>query len=146
QTHTRWNSGVARAESVPYLQDCRVAPRMSSGLRCLRTRLGRSMCQMARVVDVHERPPIKHAAPLGIQHLFAMFGATVLVPFLTGLDPSVALLTSSLGTLLFILITKGQVPAYLGSSFAFIAPMTLIAGQYGIEYALGGGVVVGLVY
>ncbi len=101
---------------------------------------------MARVVDVHERPPLKHAAPLGIQHLFAMFGATVLVPFLTGLDPSVALLTSGLGTLLFILITKGQVPAYLGSSFAFIAPITLIAGQYGIEYALGGGVAVGLVY
>src|SRR5690606_10676760 len=119
---------------------------MSLGLRCLRTRLGRVMCQMARVVDVHERPPLKHAVPLGIQHLFAMFGATVLVPFLTGLDPSVALLTSGLGTLLFILITKGQVPAYLGSSFAFIAPITLIAGQYGIEYALGGGVAVGLVY
>ena len=84
--------------------------------------------------------------PLGIQHLFAMFGATVLVPFLTGLDPSVALLTSGLGSLRFILTTKGQVPAYLGSSFAFIAPITLIAGLYGLEYSLGGGVAFVLVY
>lgn len=101
---------------------------------------------MARVVDVHERPPLQHAVPLGIQHLFAMFGATVLVPFLTGMDPSVALLSSGLGTLLFILITKGQVPAYLGSSFAFIAPIQLVAAQYGLEYALGGTVAVGLLY
>lgn len=101
---------------------------------------------MARVIDVHERPPLKHAVPLGIQHLFAMFGATVLVPFLTGLNPSVALLSSGLGTLLFIVITKGQVPAYLGSSFAFIAPIQLIAAQYGFEYALGGTVAVGLLY
>ena len=60
---------------------------------------------------------------LSIQHLFAMFGSTVLVPFLTGLNPSVALISSGLGTLAFLLITKGQVPAYLGSSFAFIAPI-----------------------
>ena len=57
--------------------------------------------------------------PLGFQHLFAMFSATVLVPLLTGLDPAVALFTSGTGTLLFQIITKGQVPAYLGSSFAF---------------------------
>ena len=60
---------------------------------------------------------------LSIQHLFAMFGSTVLVPFLTGLNPSVALISSGLGTLAFLLITKGQVPAYSGSSFAFIAPI-----------------------
>lgn len=101
---------------------------------------------MARVVDVDERLPLGQSIPLGIQHLFAMFGATVLVPFLTGLDPSVALLSSGLGTLLFILITKGKVPAYLGSSFAFIAPIQLIAGQYGIEYALGGTIAAGLLY
>jgi len=84
--------------------------------------------------------------PLGFQHLFAMFGATVLVPLLTGLDPAVALFTSGTGTLLFQLITKGQVPAYLGSSFAFIGPFVAVAGSHGLPYALGGGVVVGLVY
>ncbi|NMB21237.1 MAG: uracil permease [Firmicutes bacterium] len=83
---------------------------------------------------------------LGFQHLFAMFGATVLVPLLTGLDPAVALFTSGTGTLIFQLLTKGQVPAYLGSSFAFIAPIIAVSAQYGIPYALGGGVAVGLVY
>ena len=75
-----------------------------------------------------------------------MFGATVLVPLLTGFDPAVALFTSGSGTLLFILITQGKVPAYLGSSFAFIAPIISVASIWGMEYALGGGVVVGLVY
>ena len=83
---------------------------------------------------------------LGFQHLFAMFGATVLVPLLTGFEPAVALFTSGTGTLLFILITKGKVPAYLGSSFAFIAPIISAASIWGPEYALGGGVAVGLVY
>lgn len=87
----------------------------------------------------------EHVA-LGFQHLFAMFGATVLVPLLTGLDPAVALFTSGSGTLIFQLLTKGQVPAYLGSSFAFIAPIIAAAGQWGLPYALGGGVAVGLVY
>lgn len=84
--------------------------------------------------------------PLGFQHLFAMFGATVLVPLLTGLDPAVALFTSGTGTLLFQIITKGQVPAYLGSSFAFIGPFIAVAGSHGLPYALGGGLAVGLVY
>lgn len=83
---------------------------------------------------------------LGFQHLFAMFGATVLVPLLTGLDPAVALFTSGTGTLIFQFLTKGQVPAYLGSSFAFIAPIIAASAQYGLPYALGGGVAVGLVY
>lgn len=83
---------------------------------------------------------------LGFQHLFAMFGATVLVPLLTGLDPAVALFTSGTGTLIFQLLTKGQVPAYLGSSFAFIAPIIAVTAQHGLPYALGGVVVVGLVY
>ena len=73
------------------------------------------------VLDVNEVPKRKMVI-LSIQHLFAMFGSTVLVPFLTGLNPSVALISSGLGTLAFLLITKGQVPAYLGS-FAFIAPI-----------------------
>ena len=83
---------------------------------------------------------------LGFQHLFAMFGATVLVPLLTGLDPAVALFTSGTGTLIFQLLTKGQIPAYLGSSFAFIAPIIAASAQWGLPYALGGGVAVGLVY
>lgn len=83
---------------------------------------------------------------LGFQHLFAMFGATVLVPMLTGLDPAVALFSSGTGTLIFMLITKGKVPAYLGSSFAFIAPIIAVAASSGIQYALGGAIAVGLVY
>ena len=86
--------------------------------------------------------------PLGLQHVFAMFGATILVPILTGLNPAVALFTSGLGTLTFILVTGGKVPAYLGSSFAFIAPVAFIVAQeqWGIPYAMGGVIVSGLVY
>jgi len=67
--------------------------------------------------------------PLSVQHVFAMFGATVLVPVLTGLDPGATLIASGVGTLLFHLITRGKVPAYLGSSFAFIAPLALYVGK-----------------
>ncbi|MEW6522675.1 MAG: solute carrier family 23 protein [Bacillota bacterium] len=83
---------------------------------------------------------------LSVQHLFAMFGATILVPILTGLDPAVALFTSGAGTLLFHLVTGGKVPAYLGSSFAFIAPIIAAREGYGIAAALGGCVIAGLVY
>jgi uracil permease len=69
------------------------------------------------------------AIPLSLQHLFAMFGATVLVPALTGLDPGSALIASGVGTLIFHLITRGKVPTYLGSSFAFIAPLALYVGE-----------------
>lgn len=75
------------------------------------------------VLDVHEKPKPAQWAFLSLQHLFAMFGATVLVPFLTGLPVSSALLASGIGTLLYIFITKGKIPAYLGSSFAFITPI-----------------------
>lgn len=84
--------------------------------------------------------------PLSIQHLFAMFGATILVPALTGLDPLVALFTSGMGTILFAIITKGKVPAYLGSSFAFIAPIIVVRDSHSIAVAMGACVVVGLVY
>jgi uracil permease len=83
---------------------------------------------------------------LGIQHAFTMFGATVLVPIITGLDISVSLFLAGVGTLLFHLITKGKVPAFLGSSFAFIAPILAVAETHGLEYARGGIVVAGLVY
>lgn len=68
--------------------------------------------------------------PLSFQHVFAMFGATVLVPFLTGLDPGSTLIASGVGTLIFHLITRGKVPTYLGSSFAFIAPLTLFVNKH----------------
>lgn len=83
---------------------------------------------------------------LGVQHTFTMFGATVLVPIITGLDVSASLFLAGVGTLLFHLITKGQVPAFLGSSFAFIAPILAVAGTHGLEYARGGIVVAGFVY
>ncbi len=101
---------------------------------------------MRKSIDVHERLPFFQMVPLGLQHLFAMFGATVLVPILTGLSPAVALFTSGTGTLIFILITKGKVPAYLGSSFAFITPIMVITASHGLPYALGGGLVIGLIY
>ena len=98
------------------------------------------------VVKADEKVSLAKRIPLGIQHLFAMFGATVLVPLLTGLDPSVALFSSGTGTLLFMLVTKGKVPAYLGSSFAFIAPIISVSTTWGIRYALGGAIAVGIVY
>lgn len=75
-----------------------------------------------------------------------MFRATVLVPIITGLDISVALFMAGLGTLIFHLITKGKVPAFLGSSFAYIAPILLVASTSGMAYAQGGIVVAGLIY
>ncbi|MGM0471250.1 MAG: uracil-xanthine permease family protein [Bacillota bacterium] len=83
---------------------------------------------------------------LAVQHIFAMFGATVLVPKLTGLDPSVALFTSAVGTIIFHLITKGQVPAYLGSSFAFIAPIIAAKKEFGISGAMLGCLTAGIIY
>ena len=70
------------------------------------------------------------ALPLSIQHVFAMFGSTVLVPYLTGLDPGSALIASGVGTIIFHTITRGKVPTYLGSSFAFIAPLAYYVGKH----------------
>ena len=84
---------------------------------------------------------------LSIQHLFAMFGATVLVPLLVGINPSIAILTAGIGTLIFHLCTKGKVPVFLGSSFAFITPIITISTMYNdYSYVQGGIVVVGLIY
>ena len=84
---------------------------------------------------------------LSIQHLFAMFGATVLVPLLVGINPSIAILTAGIGTLVFHLCTKGKVPVFLGSSFAFITPIITISTMYNdYSYVQGGIIVVGLIY
>ncbi|ACG71301.1 uracil-xanthine permease [Anaeromyxobacter sp. K] len=109
---------------------------------------------MKRTVDVGERLPLLQSIPLSLQHLFAMFGATVLVPFLVGLDTSVTLFTSGVGTLVYIFITKGKIPAYLGSSFAFIAALSAIIGVAPgqaapadrVAVAMGGCVAVGVCY
>ena len=83
---------------------------------------------------------------VGTQFLFVVFGATVLVPLLVGMDPSVALFTAGIGTLIFHLITKGKVPIFLGSSFAFIAPILKATELYGLPGALSGLIAVGAVY
>lgn len=100
-------------------------------------------------IQVHERPPLHQSIPLGLQHLFAMFGSTVLVPILFGVNPATILLMNGVGTLLYLFITKGQIPAYLGSSFAFISPVTVVLATYGgvegYSYVLGGFFIVGVV-
>ncbi|WP_019152852.1 solute carrier family 23 protein [Robertmurraya massiliosenegalensis] len=80
------------------------------------------------VLDIHEKPTAGQMITLSFQHMFAMFGATILVPKLVGLSPAIALLTSGIATILFLIITQFKVPAYLGSSFAFIAPILIAAG------------------
>lgn len=90
--------------------------------------------------------PLNRLLPLSLQHVFAMFGATVLVPILTGLNPLTALFTSATGTLLFHLVTGGKVPAYLGSSFAFIAPIIAVKSSMGVAAATGACLVAGLMY
>src|SRR5690625_1913498 len=81
-------------------------------------------------IQVHERPPLQQSLPLGIQHLFAMFGSTVLVPILFGVNPATILLMNGIGTLLYLFITKGKIPAYLGSSFAFISPVIVVLDKF----------------
>lgn len=83
---------------------------------------------------------------LGLQHLFAMFGATVLVPALTGLNPAVALFTAGVGTLVFHYLTDKKVPVFLGSSFAFIGAIKIVVDTYGVSAAQGGIIAAGLVY
>ncbi|MDF0725254.1 solute carrier family 23 protein [Cytobacillus sp. S13-E01] len=98
------------------------------------------------ILDVHDKPSLGKWLPLSLQHLFAMFGATILVPYLVGLSPAVALISSGLGTIAFLLITKGQVPAYLGSSFAFITPIIAAKALGGPGGAMIGSLLAGIVY
>ena len=99
-----------------------------------------------KIIGVRDRPAIGQWIPLSFQHVFAMFGATILVPILTGLSPAAALFTAGTGTLIYILCTGAKVPAFLGSSFAFIPPLIAISASHGIAFALGGAVVAGLFY
>ncbi len=100
-----------------------------------------------RIIGIHEKLPVLESLPLSFQHLTAMFGATILVPILLGVDPAIALLMNGIGTLIYTWVTKGGIPAYLGSSFAFIAPSLLIISSYGgFNHAQSGFIFFGLFF
>ncbi len=90
--------------------------------------------------------PTGRTVGLGLQHVIAMFGATVLAPFLMGFDPNLAVFFSGIGTLIFMLVVRGKVPSYLGSSFAFIGPVIAAKGQGGVPAALGGIAAAAVIY
>jgi len=106
------------------------------------------MEQKRRIIQVEEKVPLLQGIPLSIQHTFAMFSASVLVPWLFGINAAIVLLMNGIGTLIFIAVTKGKSPAYLGSSFAFLAPTFILLENpnFGYQYALGGFVVTGLIF
>ncbi len=99
-----------------------------------------------RTIPVDERLPLLETIPLSLQHLFAMFGSTVLVPILFKVNPATCLLFNGIGTILYLVLCKGKIPAYLGSSFAFLSPVFLVLSQYSYEAALGGFILVGVVF
>lgn len=99
-----------------------------------------------RIVDVEERLPLLETIPLSFQHLFAMVGSTILVPIITHMSPSIALFCSGIGTLLYILCTKAKLPAYIGSSFAFISPMLIATAKFGQPAMQGGIIAAGIIY
>jgi uracil permease len=100
-----------------------------------------------RTIGIHEKLPFFESIPLSFQHLTAMFGATILVPILLGVNPAIALLMNGVGTLVYSWFTKGGIPAYLGSSFAFIAPVTIIiATSGGFAHAQSGFIFFGLFF
>ncbi|WP_314652901.1 uracil permease [uncultured Selenomonas sp.] len=99
-----------------------------------------------RTMDTTERPPLLETIPLSLQHLFAMFGSTVLVPILFHVNPATVLLFNGIGTLFYLILCKGKIPAYLGSSFAFLSPVFIVLSEYSYEAALGGFIIVGIVF
>ncbi|MNP02030.1 Uracil permease [compost metagenome] len=104
---------------------------------------------MQREIQVNEKLPFGPGFLLSLQHLFAMFGSTVLVPNLFHVDPGMILLMNGIGTLFYILICKGKIPAYLGSSFAFIAPVSLVLDKHsenGYSLALGAFIITGVIF
>ena len=102
--------------------------------------------QEREVIGVDDRVSVGRAIPLGIQHMMSMFGSTVLVPVLTGLDPNVAIMCSGIGTICYLLVTRNKIPSYLGSSFAFISPILAVGATQGLDAAMSGVVVAGLVF
>jgi uracil-xanthine permease len=98
------------------------------------------------IIAPDERLPWPDTIALGMQHVLAMFGATFLAPLLMGFDPQLAIFFSGVGTLLFFFVTGGRIPSYLGSSFAFIAPVIAAKQEGGIPAALSGIIVAGLIY
>jgi len=104
------------------------------------------MIKQKPVLEINEKPSLSQWFFLSIQHLFAMFGATVLAPILIGISPAIALISSGIGTIVFVLITRGRVPSYLGSSFAFIAPMSFAIKNLGTGAAFVGVFITGVVY
>jgi uracil permease len=105
---------------------------------------------LKKAIGVHERPPLGQSFMLSLQHLFAMFGSTVLVPNILGVDPAICLLMNGIGTLFYLWICQGKIPAYLGSSFAFLAPAGAVIGNTagGGSYAaaLGGFIAAGVIF
>ena len=99
-----------------------------------------------RVIQVDERPGILESIPLSFQHLFAMFGASVLVPMLFKIDIGTVLLFNGIGTLIYLILCKGRVPAFLGSSFAFLSPVFVVISNYNYETALGGFIISGIIF
>ena len=105
-----------------------------------------------RIIQVEEKVPLLQGVPLSLQHLFAMFGASVLVPTLFKIDPAIVLLMNGIGTLIYLFLCKGKAPAFLGSSFAFLSPVFVVLGadqaMWGANYsyALGGFVASGLIF
>lgn len=100
-----------------------------------------------RIIGIHEKLPLLESFPLSFQHLTAMFCGTILVPILLGVNPAIALLMNGIGTLIYSWVTKGGIPAYLGSSFAFIAPTFLILSTYGTyNHAQSGFIFFGLFF
>ena len=98
------------------------------------------------VLDVDERPEFGQWVGLSLQHMFSMFGSTVLVPILVGLNPGIALFSSGVGTLMYLLITRHKIPAYMGSSFSFIVPMMALMKSKGYPGIAQGTIAVGCVY
>jgi len=101
---------------------------------------------MREAIQVDQKLPFMQGLPLSLQHMFAMFGANVLVPILLGIDPAIVLLFNGIGTLLYMLITKKKIPVYLGASSAFIACGQLVVSKYGYPSALSGFITVGIAF
>lgn len=103
---------------------------------------------MRKFYDVEEKVPLSEGIPLSLQHLFAMFGSTVLVPFLLHVNPATAIFMNGIGTILYLIICRGRLPAYLGSSFAFISPILAVISTAGLTYsdAQGGFIAFGFAF